>query len=158
MSLDPTLFAPLGGFIGGSATALGIWASRRAERARRREGDYLLRQLLVGRKDVPGFEDTPGLDKRLTDQEMRLASVVITTQGMSRELHPNHGTSLKDTVDATHRLAQQAAVDAGKVAKAFDDRETIRRAGEKLLRDRIREHPTMIELNQLLDVLPPPEE
>lgn len=74
-------------------------AEKDAERARR---DALIYDEIVGHKDMPGVPDKKPMAQRLEIVEAMIRSAV-------RELHPNGGSSLADTINATHKLAAQAA-------------------------------------------------
>lgn len=86
-------------------------ASRDAEKARR---DALIYDEIVGHKDMPGVPDKVPMAKRLETVEAGVRTVV-------RELHPNGGASLADTINATHRLAEQAADHSLHVAEALEE-------------------------------------
>ena len=157
-SINPAWFTPLGGIIGGVVGYLGYQRLRRNDRQAREFLAALQQDELLGHKNIPGVPDKPSLSERHAETNVRLTKLEIDVSEMARELHPNGGSSMLDTVNKTHRLAEDAAINAAEAARVLAERERMRVAGEVLLRDRIRQHPEMRELNELLNVLPPPTE
>lgn len=123
-AINPAFFAPIGGVIGGTAAwAAHIWTRDKAV-GEARTRSTLVEDEILGHRGVRGLPDKKGLSERLALVELGVGQV-------QRELHPNGGTSLADTIMATHRLAEQAADHATGIARDLsEDRDATERLGD----------------------------
>lgn len=114
--INPAWFTPLGGLIGGSATAAAIYWARRKDRENKRWTDALIKDEILGHKNIPSVPDKKSMSERLGLVEVGLNEV-------RRELHPNGGASLADKIVETHKLAEQALAEQARVARALKTKE-----------------------------------
>lgn len=146
--------ASLGTLLGGGSTAcvaVGAWFATRSERKEKRRREWLVQDEILGHKDVPGVPD-----KR--PMSTRLATLEIGMQDVRRELHPNGGSSLADTITQTHRLAERAADHAKLVADSLEADKKAERAQEVLIRSYVMANPEQFpELFRIIQMFPLPE-
>jgi hypothetical protein len=125
------------------ASAIAVWSfvDRHLERKNeKRDTRTLVEAAILGVHGIKGIPDQPGLPERMSAVELHAketqravenvslgldsalinqAAMQTTLEAAVKELHPNGGTSLRDDVVHTKRLAEEAAETAKDVAETL---------------------------------------